>query len=88
MGKPTKAIAILFSTEKDKTIFALSATDDIPVHLGKLVSLIVKNLGGKGGGSAQRCEGFVPTDKIDHFIDFLQEGLFFLLEDYSPKLPS
>lgn len=73
MSKPEKALSLVYSAQNNnKTIFVLSATDDIDINFGKLVGLIAKELGGKGGGPSHRCEGFIPTENMNLFKDSIR----------------
>ena len=45
------------------------------IHFGNLIREISKKLGGNGGGHSVACGAYIPNDKLNEFIDELNNSL-------------
>jgi alanyl-tRNA synthetase len=63
-------IAILASTNGD-TIVVYACSENLEVECNKILSEIITEFGGKGGGKAHFASGSLPTKSLDEFLKVL-----------------
>jgi RecJ-like exonuclease len=56
-------------------IISIRASKDCKVHLGRIVNEVASNIGGSGGGHEKACGAMVPKDKLEEFIDAIDNTI-------------
>lgn len=77
LGVSEKPVAMVYKLKTDFNSYVISirASSDCKVHVGKLVNDIASELGGSGGGHDKACGAIIPKDKLQRFIDLLNERI-------------
>jgi single-stranded-DNA-specific exonuclease len=69
------ALVYKFRDEINSYVVSIRGSKDCKVHLGKLVNDISLAVGGSGGGHERACGAVVPKDKLDEFIERLDNNI-------------
>lgn len=75
LGISEKPVAMVYRLKADINSFVISirASNACKVHLGRIVNDIASKMGGSGGGHEKACGAMVPKDKLEEFIDSIDE---------------
>lgn len=66
-------VAMAYKDRDDRYVISLRGAEDYEKHLGRIISSLAESLGGSGGGHKLACGASIPKDKINEFIDRLEE---------------
>jgi single-stranded-DNA-specific exonuclease len=75
LGISEKPVAMVYRLKADINSYVISirASNACKVHLGRIVNDIASKMGGSGGGHEKACGAMVPKDKLEEFIDSIDE---------------
>jgi hypothetical protein len=75
LGISEKPVAMVYRLKADINSYVISirASKACKVHLGRIVNDVASNFGGSGGGHERACGAMVPKDKLEEFIDAIDE---------------
>jgi single-stranded-DNA-specific exonuclease len=75
LGISEKPVAMVYRLKADINSYVISirASNTCKVHLGRIVNEVASNMGGSGGGHEKACGAMVPKDKLEEFIDAINE---------------
>jgi single-stranded-DNA-specific exonuclease len=75
LGISEKPVAMVYRLKADINSYVISirASNACKVHLGRIVNDVASNFGGSGGGHERACGAMVPKDKLEEFIDAINE---------------
>ena len=71
-GKPV-AMVYRFKDDINSYIISIRASKACSIHLGRIVNEVASNLGGSGGGHEKACGAVIPKDKLEVFIDAIDQ---------------
>ena len=60
VAETPKTLAVLFSAEKERTDYLITAGAGFPVDAGELAGIVNMMTGGRGGGRGARAQGSIP----------------------------
>ncbi len=66
-------VAMAYKDRDDRYVVSLRGAEEYDKHLGRIISTIANDLGGSGGGHKLACGASIPKDKIDEFINRLEQ---------------
>ncbi|HEY7079185.1 MAG TPA: DHH family phosphoesterase [Nitrososphaeraceae archaeon] len=69
------AMVYKFRDEIKSYVVSIRGSKDCKTHLGRLVNDVALELGGSGGGHDRACGAVVPRDKLETFIELLDNGI-------------
>ena len=70
-------VTALLSVEAGgRAMFVFARSEDVPLHMGRLLSAVAKPLGGKGGGRPDFAQGGGPSEMLEAARDLLLSGRF------------
>ncbi len=71
LGTSEKSVAMVYKFKDDIKSYILSirGSADCKIHLGRLVNEVASGLGGSGGGHDRACGAVIPKDKLQEFIE-------------------
>jgi RecJ-like exonuclease len=77
LGISEKPVAMVYRLKDDinSYIISIRASKDCKVHLGRIVNEVASNIGGSGGGHEKACGAMVPKDKLEEFIDAIDNTI-------------
>lgn len=77
LGISEKPVAMVYRLKDDinSYIISIRASKACSVHLGRLVNEVASNIGGSGGGHEKACGAMVPKDKLEQFIDAIDNTI-------------
>jgi RecJ-like exonuclease len=56
-------------------IISIRASKACKVHLGRIVNEVASDIGGSGGGHEKACGAMIPKDKLQEFIDAVDDAI-------------
>lgn len=65
-------VAMAYKMRDDGYVISLRGAADYEKHLGRIVSAIVSEIGGSGGGHKLACGALIPRHRLDEFIERLK----------------
>jgi single-stranded-DNA-specific exonuclease len=77
LGISEKPVAMVYRLKDDinSYIISIRASKACSVHLGRIVNEVASNIGGSGGGHEKACGAMVPKDKLEQFIDAIDNAI-------------
>lgn len=77
LGISEKPVAMVYRLKDDinSYIISIRASKACSVHLGRIVNEVASNIGGSGGGHEKACGAMVPKDKLEQFIDAIDNTI-------------
>jgi single-stranded-DNA-specific exonuclease len=77
LGISEKPVAMVYRLKDDinSYIISIRASKACSVHLGRIVNEVASNVGGSGGGHEKACGAMVPKDKLEQFIDAIDNTI-------------
>ena len=77
LGASEKPAAMVykFRDEIKSYVISIRGSKDCKTHLGRLVNDVALEIGGSGGGHDRACGAVVPRDKLEIFIERLDNGI-------------
>ena len=77
LGISEKPVAMVYRLKDDinSYIISIRASKACGVHLGRIVNEVASNIGGSGGGHEKACGAMVPKDKLEQFIDAIDNAI-------------
>jgi RecJ-like exonuclease len=77
LGTSDRPVAMVYKLKDDirSYIISIRGSKDCRVHLGRLVNDIASGLGGSGGGHDKACGAVIPENKLQDFIQTLNQGI-------------
>ena len=77
LGISEKPVAMVYRLKDDinSYIISIRASKACKVHLGRIVNEVASNIGGSGGGHEKACGAMVPKDKLEEFIDSIDNTI-------------
>jgi RecJ-like exonuclease len=77
LGISEKPVAMVYRLKDDinSYIISIRASKACKVHLGRIVNEVASNIGGSGGGHEKACGAMVPKDKLEEFIDAIDNTI-------------
>jgi single-stranded-DNA-specific exonuclease len=77
LGISEKPVAMVYRLKDDMNSYIISirASKACSVHLGRIVNEVASNVGGSGGGHEKACGAMVPKDKLEQFIDAIDNAV-------------
>jgi RecJ-like exonuclease len=77
LGNSEKPAAMVYKLKDDinSYIISIRGSKDCKVHLGRLVNDIASEIGGSGGGHDKACGAVIPKDKLQQFIQSLNDRI-------------
>jgi single-stranded-DNA-specific exonuclease len=77
LGISEKPVAMVYRLKDDinSYIISIRASKACSVHLGRIVNEVASKIGGSGGGHEKACGAMVPKDKLEQFIDAIDNTI-------------
>jgi single-stranded-DNA-specific exonuclease len=77
LGISEKPVAMVYRLKDDinSYIISIRASKACSVHLGRRVNEVASNIGGSGGGHEKASGAMVPKDKLEQFIDAIDNTI-------------
>ncbi|HXG06757.1 MAG TPA: DHHA1 domain-containing protein [Nitrososphaera sp.] len=77
LGSSGKPAAMVYKLKEDINSYVVSirGSASCNVHLGRIVNEIASKLGGSGGGHDKACGAVIPENKLQEFIESLDERI-------------
>jgi single-stranded-DNA-specific exonuclease len=77
LGKSEKPVAMVYRLKDDinSYIISIRASKACKVHLGRIVNEVASDIGGSGGGHEKACGAMIPKDKLQEFIDAVDDAI-------------
>ncbi|RMF31067.1 MAG: single-stranded DNA exonuclease RecJ [Candidatus Nitrosothermus koennekii] len=66
-------VGMAYKDRDDRYVISLRGAEDYDKHLGRILSSLASELGGSGGGHKLACGASIPKDKMDEFINRLEQ---------------